>query len=363
LITIGYFGKPSNQQPISAFCLPPCFMNRLLLIPIVAFAKLLTLVLRVSGRGSGTALPGYLVGKYFPFTLEALVKQIPTIVAITGTNGKTTSQTMLAAIVSQVEGVKILRNKAGANLSQGILSELLKQSSPLGQLDCTHAVLEVEEATLPRIAATLKPQVIAVTNLYRDQLDAYGEIDRTEKLIREGIAQCPEAVVVVNGDDPRTARLTQGLGNVTYYTSLSAQYSKFLPYEGALHHRQQEDPGLEATHIHINEDLTTDFDISGTINGETIEIAGARTVSPGFFHVYNALTAITIARLLGVDSQTALRGLRHFKPAFGRGEILTRQTPHKQVNYRLLLVKNPASFSLSLELMRNILQPQVDSGD
>lgn len=338
------------------FCLGSCpnAMKHLLLIPIVAFAKLLTLSLRMSGRGSGTALPGYLVGRYFPFALEALVSQIPTIVAITGTNGKTTTQTMLNAMLEQADGVKILRNKAGANLSQGILSELLKQSNAIGQLDFTHAVLEVEEATLPRIAATLKPQVIAVTNLYRDQLDAYGEIDRTEKLIREGIAQCPEAVVVVNGDDPRTARLTQGLGNATYYTSLSAQYSKFLPYEGALHHRQPGEPGLEATQIHINEDLTTDFDVEGTINGETIEIAGARTISPGFFHVYNALTAITMARLLGVEIKTALFGLQHFKPAFGRGEILTRRGPHKQVNYRLLLVKNPASFSLSLELMRNI---------
>jgi UDP-N-acetylmuramyl tripeptide synthase len=124
-------------------------MNQLLLIPIVAFAKLLTLALRVSGRGSGTALPGYLVGRYFPFVLEALVSQVPTVVAITGTNGKTTSQTMLSAILDQVAGAKVLRNKAGANLSQGILSELLKQSSPLGRLDFTHAVLEVEELPCP----------------------------------------------------------------------------------------------------------------------------------------------------------------------------------------------------------------------
>lgn len=329
-------------------------MKHLLLVPIVAFAKLLTLALRISGRGSGTALPGYLVGKYFPFALEALVSQIPTIIAITGTNGKTTTQTMLNAMLEQVDGVKILRNKAGANLSQGILSELLKQSNAVGRLDVTHAVLEVEEATLPRIAATLKPSIIAVTNLYRDQLDAYGEIDRTEKLIRDGIAQCPTAAVVVNGDDPRTARLTQGLGNPTYFVSLSEEYSKFLPYEGSLHHREKGDQGLEATHIHINEDLTTDFDAQGTINGESVHIARAKTASPGFFHVYNALTAMTITQLLGVDSDTATRGLQTFKPAFGRGEILIRQLGPKQVNYRLLLVKNPASFSLSLELMRTI---------
>ncbi|MBE9141460.1 DUF1727 domain-containing protein [Nodosilinea sp. LEGE 07088] len=329
-------------------------MNQLLLIPIVAFAKLLTLALRASGRGSGTALPGYLVGRYFPFVLEALVSQIPTVVAITGTNGKTTSQTMLSAILDQLAGAKVLRNKAGANLSQGILSELLKQSSPLGRLDFTHAVLEVEEATLPRIASLIKPTVIAVTNLYRDQLDAYGEIDHTEKLIRDGIAQCPTAAVVVNGDDPRTARLTQGLGNATYFVSLAPEYARFLPYEGKLNRRDIHSQGLEAIDIHINPDLTTDFAIQGQIEGEAVHIPQAKTVSPGFFHVYNALTAIGIASLLGIDEHTAVAGLKTFRPAFGRGEILARHQGDKQVNYRLLLVKNPASFSLSLELLRNI---------
>lgn len=329
-------------------------MNQLLLIPIVAFAKALTLVLRLSGRGSGTALPGYLVGQYFPFALGALVQQIPTVVAITGTNGKTTTQTMLDAMVSQGEGIKILRNRAGANLSQGILSELLKQSNALGRLDFTHAILEVEEATLPRIAALLQPQVIAVTNLYRDQLDAYGEIDRTEKLIRDGIAQCPSAQVVVNGDDPRTARLTQGLPNPTYFVSLAEEYARFLPYEGKLHRREPGTPGLEATKIRINEDLTTDFAIHGTVADQTIDIPQARTASPGFFHVYNALTALTMATLMGLAPELAIQGLQTFQPAFGRGEILSRQVGDKTVHYRLLLVKNPASFSLSLELLRHI---------
>jgi lipid II isoglutaminyl synthase (glutamine-hydrolysing) len=234
------------------------------------------------------------------------------------------------------------------------LSELLKQSNAVGRLDFTHAVLEVEEATLPRIAKLIKPNIIAVTNLYRDQLDAYGEIDRTEKLIRDGIAQCPTAAVVVNGDDPRTSRLTQGLGNATYFMALAPEYAKFLPYEGKLNPRDPDGQGLEATDIHINEDLTTDFSVQGQINHEKVHLPQARTVSPGFFHVYNALTAIAIAHLLGIDGATAIAGLKTFKPAFGRGEILTRQQGDKQVNYRLLLVKNPASFSLSLELLRNI---------
>jgi UDP-N-acetylmuramyl tripeptide synthase len=118
--------------------------------------------------------------------------------------------------------------------------------------------------------------------------------------------------------------------------------------------RHAHSQGLEATDIRINVDLTTDFAIQGQIQGEAVHIPQAKTVSPGFFHVYNALTAIAIANLLGIDSTTAVAGLKTFKPAFGRGEILPRHQGDKQVNYRLLLVKNPASFSLSLELLRNI---------
>jgi UDP-N-acetylmuramyl tripeptide synthase len=200
----------------------------------------------------------------------------------------------------------------------------------------------------------LRPQIIAVTNLYRDQLDAYGEIDRTEQLIRNGIAQCPLAQVVVNGDDPRTARLTQGLPNPTYFVCLAEDYARLLPYEGQRRSLEPGQPGLVATQITVNADLTTDFAVAGQIQSQPIHLPQVRTVSPGFFHVYNALIALTIAVLLGIDGPTALQGLQSFAPAFGRGEVLRRQVGHKAVNYRLLLVKNPASFSLSLELLRSI---------
>jgi UDP-N-acetylmuramyl tripeptide synthase len=330
-------------------------MKRLLLVPIVLAVKLLVLALRVSGRGSGTALPGYLVGKYFPFVFEALMSQIPNVIAVTGTNGKTTTQTMLNAILSTVDGVTILRNGAGANLSQGILSELLKRSSPWGTLSFTHAILEVEEATLPRIATLLHPTVIAVTNLYRDQLDAYGETDMTEKLIREGIAQCPDARVVVNGDDPRTSRLTQSLKNPTHLVSLPDAYAKDLPYEGefrgteGITHNILRSPTLQ-----VNPDLTTTIEAAGDVNGIPVDHLKVTIASPGFFHVYNALTAITIAKLLEISDDCIKRGFQHFDPAFGRGEVLVKQQGQKRVKYQVLLVKNPASFSLSLDLVKAI---------
>mgnify|MGYP006266818921 CR=1 FL=1 len=329
-------------------------MKRLLLIPIVLFAKLLVVLLKTSGRGSGTALPGLLVDRYFPFAFRALIQQIPSVVVITGTNGKTTTQTMLSDILRQVPGIKLLNNRAGANLKQGILSQLLKQASPLGRLDFTHAVLEVEEATLPRIAKLLRPDAIAITNLYRDQLDAYGEVDVTEKLIRNGIAQCPRASVVVNGDDPRTSRLSQGLFNPTYFTSLDRAYSQAMPYEGQLQNTSHLVHNiLRAAQLQVNPDLTTDVNVQGDVRGEKVQLQ-VKVASPGLFHIYNALTAITLAKLLNIDSATIVRGFDQFQPAFGRGEILTREHHGKRVHYQILLVKNPASFTLTLDLLKNI---------
>lgn len=331
------------------------FLKRVLLVPILVSSRLLVLGLRLSKRGSGTALPGLIVSQYFPFAFEALIRQIPNVIVITGTNGKTTTQTILNSLLGQSPEVKLLRNSAGANLLQGILSELMRQANFFGHLDFTHAVLEVEEATLPRIAKALQPKIIAVTNLYRDQLDAYGEIDITEAYIRDGIAQSPKAIAVVNGDDPRTSRLADGLGNETHYVSLPAEYTDALPYEGKTRNTDAIATNiLRANNIRINDDLTTSFDIAGQVSNADLQYHDAQISSPGFFHVYNALTAVTIGKLLNIDDQKLMQGLKAFEPAFGRGELLVKSDGHKSINYRLLLIKNPASFTLNLDLLRKI---------
>lgn len=342
------FAKPMN--PLSP-------LQSVTLAPIILFAKLLTTALKITKMGSGTALPGLIVSKYFPFVFKLLVLQIPNVIVVTGTNGKTTTQTMLSSILRQSNEFKVLQNRAGANLSQGILSELLKQATPLGKLNFTHAVLEVEEGTLPRIATLLNPKIIAVTNLYRDQLDAYGEIDVTENYIRHGIEQCPQTQVVVNGDDPRTARLSKGLNNETYYVSLPETYSKYLPYEGeSVPLDPQTKNVVRADNIQIQADLTTVFEAVGDIAQVKVDQLQAKIASPGFFHVYNALMAMTISKILGFSDAQLQAGLAQFRPAFGRGETLTKQESGKQVTYQLLLVKNPASFSLNLNLLRQIKQ-------
>ncbi|MBD3362499.1 DUF1727 domain-containing protein [Candidatus Dojkabacteria bacterium] len=326
----------------------------LTLIPIIIFSKILTWFLKVTGEGSGTALPGRIIEKYFPRTLQKLVSQIPNIIIITGTNGKTTTQTLLNSIFKEAD-INIIINSAGANLSRGILSEILKQCSLTGKIDCTHAVFEIEEGTLPKIAKVLNPKIIAVTNLYRDQLDAYGEVDITQKYIRKGIEQCPNAKIILNYDDPRTSQLTKKLPNDTYYVSLPDQFSKELPYEGERTKQKSKVPNyIKAKNLKVTPNLTSEFEVLGKINNKQIKFDTQTLNAYGYFHVYNVLIAITVSKLLDIKNNIIKKGINKFNPAFGRGELITKKDKEKTVNFRMLLVKNPAGYSLNLDLIRSV---------
>lgn len=331
-------------------------MKRIILIPIIFFVKSLTALLKYTKKGSGTALPGLIIDKYFPWALEELLKQIPNVIVITGTNGKTTTQTILRSILDEEKSIKFLTNKAGANLTRGIVSELLKQSTKFGELDFTHAVFEVEEATLPKIAEKLNPKFIVVTNLYRDQLDAYGEVDITEKHIVTAIKKCPNAKILLNLDDPRVSQMTQNLPNDTIYVSLPESFRNDLPYEGEKTTNSVTNKSIvKAKNIKINDDLSSTFQILSKAKNQEFKIENLNLSVPGYFHIYNALFAITISKLLGLDDNNISKGISSFKPAFGRGEVLEKiDENNKKVNYRLLLVKNPAGFSLNLSLLNKI---------
>ncbi|MCA9385042.1 DUF1727 domain-containing protein [Candidatus Dojkabacteria bacterium] len=329
-------------------------MKQIAIVPIVIFAKILTWIVKVTKRGSGTALPGLIVGRRAPWVLSYLLEQIPHIIVVTGTNGKTTTQTMLRSII-ETDNQVVLTNATGANLSRGILSELLKRSNILGKISFKSALFEVEEGTLPRIVAQLKPEIIAVTNLYRDQLDAYGEIDITEKYIRTALEKAPQARIVLNQDDPRVSKLAQGLPNEVVYVSLPEELLTHFPYEGIQSKKTKpHKQSVKAKSIQIHEDLTSEFSVEGKVGDNPITIEDIRIASPGFFHVYNALVAITIASLIKIKPETIKAGLQNFEPAFGRGEVIMKKEGTKAVHYRLLLVKNPAGFNLNTQLIQAI---------
>ncbi|HUP28167.1 MAG TPA: Mur ligase family protein, partial [Chloroflexia bacterium] len=149
------------------------------LVAAVAAGKASALATRVLGRGGGTALPGLVAQTVYPGVLRALTSQLPNgALVVTGTNGKTTTSRMLGSILEEA-GLEPLHNRSGSNLERGLVSTMVGAATPLGglPLDLKVGLFEVDEGALPVVLGRIGPRVALFNNLFRDQLDRYGEID------------------------------------------------------------------------------------------------------------------------------------------------------------------------------------------
>ncbi len=306
--------------------------------------KLLTKLLKLLGAGSGTALPGLIAEKYFSNVFEHLTSELNKVVIITGTNGKTTTRFILEEIL-KTSYTGYISNRAGSNMKRGLISALIFHSNIFGRLKTDFAVFEVEEATLPRIIKYLKPDILIVTNLFRDQLDAYGEINKTRDYIKEAIDLSPKTQLVLNADDPLVASLQKN-PEKTYFFSIEQEYRKEIEFESSEIREVDEIHKIVASEIKVYEDLTSSF----VAEKETFYIK-----TPGIFHIYNAIAAILTAQLLEISLDAIGKAIRNFQPAFGRGE----EVEYKDRIFQLLLIKNPIGFSLTLDLLTNISSPNL----
>ena len=146
-------------------------------------SRLARLALRLFGRG-GTALPGKAALRVYPGLMRELGRGVETVI-ITGTNGKTTTAGMLRHMLDKA-GTAYFSNRSGANLTSGITAEFIENANLLGRPKKTLAVIECDEGNFPAVAAALQPRAVIVTNLFRDQLDRYGEVTHTRDLIASG---------------------------------------------------------------------------------------------------------------------------------------------------------------------------------
>lgn len=313
---------------------------------IVALIKLLTFFLRRFTSYSATALPGLLIEKYFPATASKLFSQLDQVVVVTGTNGKTTTVHMISELLRQ-NGMPFITNRSGSNMTRGLLSTLVDQSNWRGVISTKLAVLEVEEATLPRLVKHLKPQTIVVTNIYRDQLDAYGEIDKTFEYLATAIKESNNSNLVLNGDDERVLKLSEFSKGKKSLISFEESYLRLIKSENR-------SPVLRKEDSHIITGIRTD----GDSLSNTFEIRqGKNTLSvfepiPGAFNCFSATAALlAFASIVGRDlfllSSKYDIDFGKLRPAFGRGEILE----HGDTRYQIFLGKNPAGLSLNLHLL------------
>ena len=185
----------------------------------VAICKTSRAVLHRMGRG-GTSFPGK-AAMYLKKDLLAVVSQDVVSIVVTGTNGKTTTSAMLESALRHA-GLEVTSNRSGANLLSGVTAELAAGTDWRGRAVKHYAVIECDEGALHQVVPLLRPAVIVVTNLFRDQLDRYGEVMHTLEAVRKGVGQMPQAVLCLNADDSLTASLALDLPNPVFWFGIGA---------------------------------------------------------------------------------------------------------------------------------------------
>lgn len=336
----------------------------------ILLCKALRLFSRLVKRG-GTAMPGRFALKVCPDLLERLAKNVKTV-AITGTNGKTTSARMIEEAFAN-EGKSYFANRSGANLISGITTEFVMNCTLSGQMKKEYAVIECDEAAAVRVFPQLKPQVIVVTNLFRDQLDRYGEVTHTLENIRNAISGTPDSLLCLNADCSLTASLALDLPNKVRWFGIekgaAASHEK-AELSDASHcircKTEYEYDYISYGHLggfhcpkcgykrHAADFAVTDIVEQG-ISGTTVvmDMGGEKRIVsinlPAMYNIYNAVGSATAITAMGMDADAAVKALASFKCGFGRMEQFELGGGTK-----MMLVKNPAGCNQVIDFLQNI---------
>ncbi|MGZ4339373.1 MAG: MurT ligase domain-containing protein [Gaiellaceae bacterium] len=324
---------------------------------------------RLAGRGGGTTLPGKLLWKLDPAAIDALARRLPQgSVAVSATNGKTTSTAMVAEILRP--HLRVAHNDSGANLVSGVASALLEaKGADLG-------LFEVDEGALPEVTRRIHPKALLLGNLFRDQLDRYGELELVAARWREAVAALPHAQLAVNGDDPQVGALARAGGRVfglddpsvarpalqhaadsKYCLRCGSPYVYAAAYVGHLgdyrcpncdHARPPLD--VVAREIELRGLDGASFTLAAPEGETRVELA-----LPGLYNVYNALGAAALALLLGIGLDDVRDGLGRFSAAFGRFERITIGDRR----LLMLLIKNPAGANEAIRTLVEGAAPRV----
>lgn len=327
--------------------------------------------------GGGTSLPGKLLVRMDSAAIDALAGRLPRgSVVVSATNGKTTTATMAASILRNA-GVSLVHNQAGANMMGGVASTLLTAAGRHNTIAGELGLFEVDELWLDRLAAQLHPRVVVLGNLFRDQLDRYGELDTIAERWATAVGAggpASQARLVCNADDPLVADLGRERAEVVYYgvedDSLAlegmahaadakhcrrcgAPYTFDAVYLGHLGHyhcpscgQRRPSPTVLARSVTLEGVRSARFQLSTPAGDAEVKLA-----LPGLYNVYNALAAAALAVAMSIPLAEIVAGLESTTAAFGRAETVIvngRET-------RILLVKNPVGAN---EVLRTLaLEP------
>ena len=333
-------------------------------------------LLRIAGRG-GTTTPGRAAMVFDKEILAKVSDNMDTII-VTGTNGKTTTCRMLEQALSST-GVSVLANKSGANLLKGITAEFTANATIGGKPKSKYAIIECDEGALKQVAPLVKPKVILVTNLFRDQLDRYGEVTHTLEHIRIGIEKVPESILCLNADCSLVSSLAKDVPNKVYFYGLDCPYgdqegpeisdAKYCincgtEYEYDYHtyahlggfkcpkcgySRHKTDTAVTSVDklSAKGTELTMEFRNADKSLADT---ANVLVSLPAIYNVYNAVGAICAYTAAGYNRDDIIASLKATGSSFGRMETFELDG----TDIQMILVKNPAGCNQALEYVTDI---------
>lgn len=312
--------------------------------------------------GRGTTLPGKIALQFDKHILDSLAKDYE-IIVITGTNGKTLTTALTVGILQEAFG-EITTNTSGANMLTGITATFL--SAKKNKNGKKIAVLEIDEASLAKVTEFIKPSLIVFTNIFRDQMDRYGEIYTTYQMIVDGAAKAPQATILANGDSPLFHSTTVN-NPVQYYGFATEEHEPRLAHyntEGILcphcHSIIQYKmntyanlgsyvcPNCDFKRPELDYRLTELTELTNTSSRFVIDGQEYKINIGGLYNIYNALAAVSVAAFLGVEPAQIKAGFDKSKAVFGRQE--TFKIGEKECT--LVLIKNPVGATQAIEMMK-----------
>jgi UDP-N-acetylmuramyl tripeptide synthase len=334
-------------------------------------------------RTGGTSLPGEIARKLYPDIVKIITKGFNTIM-VTGTNGKTTTTRIIGQILGENK-IEYITNKSGANLVDGVTTTFLDSVDIHGRSTISTALIEIDEAAFDRMTDYLQPNILVVTNFFRDQLDRYGELYSTLNRVKSGIEKSPNVKLILNADDSLCASIGNELVRDTIYFGMASDSYSFIEetsnsdaafciyckgkYEysfksyGHLGGFKCPDCSYERpstlvtcskidelsssqSRIQFNINASNNIDKTNATDSERFDYC-AKINLPGLYNVYNALAALACGHEMGLPVEKSIAALDNFECGFGRMETINTEGK----SLRVILVKNPTGFNQVLNYL------------
>lgn len=323
---------------------------------LIFFGKTISKISKSLNRGNGSTWPGHIALKGNPTFIKDILSnsQIKTII-VAGTNGKTTTTSLIKNGLEK-NGKTVIQNNSGANLLNGIASALLLNSNSNGKLTQDYAIFEVDENVLPLVLKQIEPDYLVLLNLFRDQLDRYGEINTIAEKWKDSISKLNQKTkLVLNADDPLVASIPVFLRvseQRTYFFSLQEMNSGGQASSQAADSVSCPRCGNKLTFKNITFSHLGNWECKKCGLQRPKKLFSESPLYPlsGTYNKYNTNASVIVLRELGLNAQQIKNALKNFKPSFGRQEIIT----YKNRNVQLFLSKNPTSFNQSFETIKEL---------